>query len=92
LALFSDLAPARRREVASAVAHYIAGVLEREAMVEIVEGLAQAADWKAGDRVKTLRGSARGVIVRILEDGRVVWRPDSSQSELTALPESLLKG
>jgi hypothetical protein len=40
--------------------------------------------------VKTLRGSTRGVIVRLLEDGLVVWQPDGSEPELTALPESLL--
>jgi hypothetical protein len=59
LVLFSDLAPGRKREVASAVAHYIAGVLPQEAMVEIVEGLCQSAEFKPGDRVKTLRGSAK---------------------------------
>lgn len=88
--LFSDLVPRRKREVGSAVAHYIAGVLDREAMVAIVETLAQTTDFKPGDRVKTLRGSTRGIIVRLLEDGRVVWRPDGTESELTGLPESLL--
>ena len=73
------------------MAHYIAGVLDRESMVEIVEGLCEAAEFKPGDRVKTLRGSTRGVIVRVLPDGRVVWRPDGSASELTALPEGLLR-
>lgn len=68
LALFSGLAPVRKREVSSAVAHYIAGVLDRESMVEIVEGLCAAAELQAGDRVKTLRGTARGVVVRILDD------------------------
>jgi hypothetical protein len=74
----------------SAVAHYIAGVLPWEAMVDIVETLSQSAEFKPGDRVKTLRGSTHGVIVRLLEDGRVVWRPDGTESELTGLPESLL--
>ena len=74
----------------SAVAHYIAGVLDRESMVEIVESLCQTADLKPGNRVKTLRGTTHGVIVRILDDGRVVWKPDESVSELIALPESLL--
>ncbi len=59
-------------------------------MVEIVESLSQSAEFKPGDRVKTLRGSTHGVIVRVLEDGRVVWRPDGTESELTGLPESLL--
>lgn len=90
LALFRDVAPARRREIGSAVAHYIAGVLDREAMVEIVESLCEAADLQPGDRVKTLRGSTRGVIVRVKQDGRVIWRPDGAESELTGLPESLL--
>ena len=87
--MFSDLAPGRTREVGSAVAHYIAGVLDREAMVEIVESLSDIVAWKPGDRVKTLRGSLHGVIVRTLKDGRAVWKPDGTESELTALPESL---
>jgi hypothetical protein len=29
--------------------------------------------------------------MRILADGRVAWWPDGSQSELIALPESLLR-
>src|SRR5439155_1479521 len=90
-ALFADLPTSRRREVMSAIAHYIAGVLDRESMVEIVEGLCESAELKPGDRVKTLRGSTRGVIVRVQPDGRVAWRPDGSQAELVALPESLLR-
>lgn len=75
----------------SAFAHCIAGVLDREQMVAMVDGLCESAEFKAGDRVKTLRGSACGVIVSVLGDGRVVWRPDGSSSELIALPESLLR-
>jgi hypothetical protein len=59
-------------------------------MVEIVDGLCESADFKPGDRVKTLRGSTQGVILRLLKDGRVVWKPDKSAAELIALPESLL--
>jgi len=73
----------------SAVAHYIAGVLSWEAMKEIVESLSETADWKPGDRVKTLRGSLHGKILRILDDGKIVWQPNGTTSELTALPESL---
>ena len=89
-ALFSDLVPGRKREVGSAVAHFIAGVLDHDAMVQIVDSLCQAADFRIGDRVKTLRGSLHGQIVRILDDGRVVWRADDTENELTALPESLI--
>ena len=90
-ALFGELPTSRRREVASAVAHYIAGVLDRESMTSIVESLCEAADLKPGDRVKTFRGTSHGTIVRILSDGRVVWRSDSSASELIALPETLIR-
>jgi hypothetical protein len=81
----------RRREVASAVAHCIAGVLDEEAMISILKSLSESASFKPGDRVKTFRGTGRGVIVRVLSDGRVVWRSDSSESELIALPESLMR-
>ena len=90
-ALFSELVPGRKREVGSAIAHYIAGVLDRESMVQIVESLCESADFKPSDRVKTLRGSKHGVVIRLNKDGRVVWRPDGTESELLALPESLLK-
>ena len=88
--LFAELPPTRRREVISAVAHFVAGVLDREAMVAIVDELCRNAALSSGDRVKTLRGSLRGVIIRVLEDGRVVVRPDCGTSELISLPESLL--
>jgi hypothetical protein len=90
LAIFSDLSPVRKREVSSAIAHYIAGVLDRKSMVEIVENLCESAELKSRDRVKTLRGTTRGVIIRKLDDGRLVWRADGSGAELTSLPESLI--
>ena len=89
LALFSDLHPSRKREVSSLMGHYIAGVLDRESMATLVEGLCEAVDFKPGDRVKTMRGSIHGTILNVLPDGRVVWRADSG-AELSALPESLI--
>lgn len=86
--IFGELPMARKREVGSATAHYIAGVLDREVMVQVVESLCAAADLVPGTRVKTLRGGTHGVVVRVLEDGRIVWRTDGG-SELVALPESL---
>ena len=88
--LFAELPTTRRRQATSAVAHYIAGVLDREAMAAILIGLCRAATFQPGDRVKTLRGSLRGVITRVLDDGRVAVRPNGSTSELLSLPESLL--
>jgi hypothetical protein len=88
-ALFSDLAFHRRKEASSSVAHFITGVLDEQLMIDAVESLSATADWKPGDRVKTLRGSLRGKILRVLEDGKIVWQPEGTKSELTALPESL---
>ena len=90
-ALFRDLPPVRNREIASAVAHYIAGVLPREDMVAIVESLCESAELRPGDRVRTLRGSLHGVVKQVLADGKVAWQPDGGGAELTALPESLVR-
>ncbi|HAV61311.1 MAG TPA: hypothetical protein DCY13_02990 [Verrucomicrobiales bacterium] len=75
----------------SAVAHHIAGVLDRESMTAIVESLCATANLQPGDRVQTLRGTRHGAIVRVLPDGRLVWRPDGTRNELIALPESLMR-
>ena len=89
--LFADLPLSRRREAASLAAHFVAGVLDREAMVSGIESLCESTELAVGDRVRTLRGSAKGIILRIQPDGRVVWRPKGSRSELIALPESLVR-
>lgn len=91
LAVFDELPPTRKREASSVVAHYIAGVLGREEMAEIVEGLWQSATLSPGDRVRTLRGSLHGVITRVLEDGRVAWKADGGSMALLAQPESLTR-
>jgi hypothetical protein len=89
--LFADLPLSRRREAASLAAHFVAGVLDRDSMASGIESLCEATELKVGDHVRTLRGSATGVILRIEPDGRVVWRPKGSRSELIALPEALLR-
>jgi len=60
-------------------------------MVSGIESLCEATDFAVGDHVRTLRGSATGTVLRIQPDGRIVWRPKGSRSELIALPESLLR-
>jgi hypothetical protein len=88
-ALFRNLPVVRRREVISAFAHYVAGVLDRDSMVSAVVSLCAVAALAPGDRVQTLRGTTRGTIVRILDDGRVVWKPEGTDTEMTGLPEGL---
>ena len=88
-ALFSDLSFHRRKEASSAVAHFVTGVLDENLMIEAVRSLSETTDWKPGDRVKTMRGSLHGVVVKLLADGRVVWKPDGTGYELTALPDTL---
>jgi hypothetical protein len=89
--LFADLPVIRRRELISAVAHYVAGILDENSMKTVVESLWQTASLQPGDAVQTLRGSTSGVMVKILEDGRVVWVPRGADTELISLPESLRK-
>ena len=89
-AFFAEFPPARRREAASLAAHYVAGVLDQPFVISGISSLAEKADFKPGDRVRTLKRSASGTIIRVLENGRVVWRADSG-AELTALPESLIR-
>lgn len=88
--VMADLPAARLREVISAVAHHIAGVLDRDSMMQIVESLCVAADLLPGTRVKTLRGSSQGIVVKVMGDGRIVWRTDAG-TELVALPDSLVR-
>ena len=61
-------------------------------MTAIVDSLSTAAEFRPGDRVQTLRGSAYGTVVRILDDGRLAWRPDGTSADVLNLPESLLPG
>ena len=86
--LLADVPTTRRRQATSAVAHYIAGVLDRESMIEIVEGMCAETVFAVGDRVTTLKGSTHGVVTAVLGDGRIRWQADSG-TEFTALPESL---
>ena len=91
-AIFAELPATRLREITSAVAHYIAGVLDHESMEQIVNELCAATGgFHPGDRVHTLKGSLHGTIKKVLPDGRVLWRPDKNKADLIALPETLLK-
>ena len=90
-AVFVEFPLARRREAASLAAHYVAGVLDRGAVEDGLIALGELANYHPGDRVRTFRGTARGVVLRLLDDGRVVWKVEGSGAELIALPESLIR-
>ena len=60
-------------------------------MIQGVQNLCELSDFKPGDRVRTFKDSARETVLKLLPDGRVLWKPDGSNSELRALPESLLR-
>lgn len=59
-------------------------------MRQMVEALCASASFQPGDRVRTLRGSMHGMVIRVEPDGRLVWRTDSG-NELISLPEALLR-
>ncbi len=87
--LFRELPTPRLRLTTSALAHYVAGVMDREVAIDLVESLCRAADLGVGDRVRTLKGSLHGVITEALSDGRVRWQADS-ELEFIASRDSLL--
>lgn len=87
--LFAEFSLGRRRTATSVVAHYVAGVLDQDALAPILEALAATASYVPGDRVCTLRGSMHGTVISVEQDGRLVWRTDQG-SELISLPEALL--
>ena len=89
-ALFRELPAVRRQRVISTVAHDVAGVLDRDSMVSAIDTLWSSAQFRVGDRVRSFRGSLRGVIVRVLDDGQWVVRSDASGAERNCLLEGLL--
>ena len=65
-------------------------IVERLRLMRQIRSHKEMFQFKIGDRVKTLRGSTRGIIVRKLADGRLVWKPEGSGAELISFPESLI--
>ena len=72
------------------IAHFITGVLDESLMISGINSLVLTSAFEPNDKVRTLKGSLRGTIMRVLDDGRVVWKPNGSPAELIALPETLL--
>jgi hypothetical protein len=89
--VFAPLPALRRRETTHAVVRFVAGLLERAEMVEIVENLWSPLRPEPGDRVRTLRGSLVGTVLGTAPDGRIHWLPDCASVRLITLPELLLR-
>ena len=70
------------------IAHYVAGVLDWDALVPIVGSFCRAATLNPGEGVQPLRGPASGVLSRGLDAGRFEWRPEGSPPGLIGLPKS----
>lgn len=58
-------------------------------MILTLESLFQRVSFQPDDKVRTLKGSLRGVVVQILDDRRVKWRAETG-TEFLGLPESLI--
>ena len=89
VAVFAEADPIRRREIADAGAGYVSGVRDRAELIALTASLCEDDALAPGDAVQTLRGSATGIVVRVIDDGRITWRSDATQSELTGTAASL---
>jgi hypothetical protein len=90
-ALFADLAVARKKQIASLVAHFIAGVLDENAMLGGLNDLIALESFQVGDRVGTLRKSVSGTIVKIKDVGSIMWKTDGTGMLWTGTPQSLIR-
>jgi hypothetical protein len=91
-AVFAEVSTLRRKQIASLVAHFIAGLpdVDETTLKAALRDLVQMEQFKIGDSVTTLKKSLTGKIVRINEDGTLVWKCDQTGSLMTATPQSLL--
>jgi hypothetical protein len=91
-ALFADIAAMRKKQLASLVAHFIAGVpeVDKAALRNGLRELTQLEDFQVGDKVTTLQKSLSGEITRINPDGGIVWKCNQTGAVMTGTPQSLL--
>jgi hypothetical protein len=91
-ALFADVIAIRKKQLASLVAHFIAGVpeVDEAALRTGLEELTRLENFQVGDKVATLQKTLRGTIIRINEDGTIVWKCEQTAAVMTGTPQSLL--
>jgi hypothetical protein len=91
-ALFAEVPTLRRKQIASLVAHFIAGLPDVDEIVlrRGLDDLAQMEQFQIGDQVATLKKTLTGKIVQINDDGTLVWKCDQTGSVITATPQALI--
>ena len=91
-ALFADVPALRKKQIASLVAHFIAGVpdVDETALRTGLEELAQLEAFQVGDKVATLRRTLSGTITQVKADGSIVWRCDQTGVLMTGTAQSLI--
>jgi len=87
---FVEFSPQRAKLIGSAVGHYVAGTLDKNALTSFFNEMVAEPAFEIGTRVTTLKKSLRGVVKSITKEGDVVWQPDRSNTTLTTTPSGLL--
>jgi len=91
-ALFADVIAVRKKQLASLVAHFIAGVPEVDevALRTGLKELTRLEDFQVGDKITTLQKTLSGIVTKINKDGGIVWKCDQTGAVMTGTPQSLL--
>ncbi len=85
----SCVSAAKVKIASKAVADYITGILDRDAMLTVIDEISRTWSFSVGDRVQTTGGSLHGVITQILQDGTLEWKPDHLETTMRGTPDSL---
>lgn len=88
--VFREVPQLKRQEIRSAVGHVVAGKITVQEMRTITKAMEQATELKPGDSVKSLAGSMRGKVTKLLPDGRVEFQTPQGMKALGD-PDTLIK-
>jgi hypothetical protein len=82
----------RKKQLASLVAHFIAGVpeVDRTVLRTGLDELTRLENFQVGNKVTTLQKTLSGIITKIDKDGDIVWKCDQTGAVMTGTPQSLL--
>lgn len=84
--------PCGKKQLASLVAHFIAGVpeVDETALRTGLDELTHLENFQVGDKVTTLQKTLSGIVTKINQDGGIVWKCDQTGALMTGTPQSLL--